>query len=37
MNERKEMKTKCKECNGNGFLFWGDEENFDVKECECVA
>ena len=27
---------KCNECNGNGWLFWGDEQNYDVEMCECV-
>lgn len=27
----------CDECNGAGFLFWGDENNYDVEACDCVA
>jgi hypothetical protein len=29
-------KIECDECKGNGYIFWGDEENYDVEECECV-
>ena len=25
----------CDECNGAGFIFWGDENNFDVETCNC--
>jgi hypothetical protein len=27
----------CDECGGAGFVFWGNENNFDVETCECVA
>ena len=30
-------KIKCDECHGAGFIFWGDENNYDVETCECVA
>lgn len=26
----------CEECGGAGFLFWGDENTFDVEACSCV-
>jgi hypothetical protein len=26
----------CDECNGAGFIFWGDDNNFDVETCDCV-
>jgi hypothetical protein len=26
----------CDECGGAGFLFWGDENNYDVEACECA-
>jgi hypothetical protein len=29
------MSIKCDECNGNGYIFFGDEENFDVEACDC--
>jgi hypothetical protein len=25
----------CEECNGAGFIFWGNENNFDVQACDC--
>ena len=27
--------VSCDECGGAGFIFWGDENNFDVESCEC--
>lgn len=27
----------CDECNGAGFLFFGNDEDFDVMQCDCVA
>jgi hypothetical protein len=29
--------AECDECGGAGFIFFGDEKNFDVQPCECVA
>jgi hypothetical protein len=26
----------CDECGGAGFLFYGDENNFDVESCDCA-
>ena len=26
----------CDECGGAGFIFWGDENNFDVESCDCA-
>ena len=26
----------CDECNGAGFIFFGDEKNYDVESCDCV-
>jgi hypothetical protein len=26
----------CDECNGAGFVFFGDENNYDVEPCNCV-
>jgi hypothetical protein len=28
--------ANCDECGGAGFLFWGNERNFDVEPCACV-
>ena len=37
MNELKEIiAVACDECNGAGFIFWGDDNNFDVEPCDCV-
>jgi hypothetical protein len=37
MNNLKEIiAVSCDECNGAGFLFWGDDNNFDVEPCDCV-
>jgi hypothetical protein len=27
----------CDECGGAGFIFWGNENNFDVESCECAS
>jgi hypothetical protein len=26
----------CDECGGAGFLFWGNENNYDVESCDCA-
>ena len=26
----------CDECDGAGFIFWGNENNYDVEACDCV-
>jgi hypothetical protein len=26
----------CDECGGAGFIFWGDEKNYDVESCDCA-
>jgi hypothetical protein len=28
--------VSCDECGGAGFLFWGDENNYDVESCDCA-
>jgi hypothetical protein len=28
--------VNCDECGGAGFLFWGDENNYDVESCDCA-
>ena len=40
MKGNKEMinaitKVECNECNGAGFIFWGDDSDYDVEMCEC--
>ena len=27
----------CDECGGAGFIFFGNENDFDVETCDCVA
>lgn len=27
----------CDECNGAGFVFFTDGENYDVESCDCVT
>jgi len=29
------MSFPCDECNGVGYIFWGDDLNYDVEQCEC--
>ena len=31
------ISAECDECGGAGFVFWGDENNYDVETCDCVA
>ena len=26
----------CDECDGAGFIFFGNEKNYDVESCDCV-
>jgi len=28
--------ANCDECGGAGFVFFGDERNYDVEPCDCV-
>ena len=40
MKGNKEMlnaitKIDCNDCHGAGFIFWGDEDTYDVEMCEC--
>jgi hypothetical protein len=30
------ISVACDECGGAGFLFWGNENNFDVESCDCA-
>ena len=27
----------CAECGGAGFIFWGNENDYDCEPCDCVA
>ena len=29
------MTFRCDECNGAGYIFWGDNLEYDVEKCEC--
>ena len=31
------MGVACDECGGAGLVFFGDNNNFDVQPCDCVA
>jgi len=35
-NLKEIIAVACDECNGAGFIFWGDDNNFDVEPCDCV-
>ena len=35
-NLKEIIAVACDECGGAGFLFWGDENNYDVEACECA-
>ena len=38
MSKMKELYTKileCKTCWGKGWLYYGDNENYDVCACDC--
>jgi len=30
-------RINCDECYGHGVIFYGDDDNYDVEPCECVA
>ena len=30
------ISAECDECGGAGFLFFGNENNYDVEPCSCV-
>jgi hypothetical protein len=30
------LAENCEECGGAGFIFFGDENNYDVEPCDCV-
>ena len=29
------MTFRCDECNGAGYIFWGDNLEYDVEKCQC--
>jgi len=29
------MRFDCDECNGQGLIFWGNDLDYDVEQCEC--
>ena len=29
------LAIKCDECNGAGFLYFGDSDDYDVMSCDC--
>jgi hypothetical protein len=31
------VSVACDECGGAGFIFFGNENDFDVEPCDCVA
>jgi hypothetical protein len=31
------LAVNCDECGGAGFIFFGDENNYDVEQCDCVT
>jgi len=35
-NLKEIIAVACDECNGAGFIFFGDNNNFDVEPCDCV-
>jgi hypothetical protein len=35
-NLKEIISVACDECNGAGFIFFGNENDFDVMSCDCV-
>jgi hypothetical protein len=35
-NLKEIIAVACDECNGAGFIFFGDDNNFNVEPCDCV-
>jgi hypothetical protein len=31
------ISVACDDCGGAGFIFFGNENDFDVEPCDCVA
>lgn len=32
----KTLKFDCPECRGEGFVYWGNADDYDVEPCECI-
>ena len=32
----KTLTANCGTCYGKGYLYYGDEETFDIEPCDCV-
>ena len=30
------ISVSCEDCSGAGFIFWGNDEDFDVMPCDCA-
>lgn len=33
----KTLKFDCDTCNGHGYIYWGNAEDYDVEPCDCVT
>ena len=31
------ISVACDDCGGAGFIFFGNENDFDVEPCDCIA
>ena len=31
------MQLECLECKGYGYIYFGDEKQYDVEPCNCVT
>jgi hypothetical protein len=31
------LKFDCSACSGRGYVFYGDNEDYAIEPCECVA
>jgi hypothetical protein len=31
------LEFACKSCHGRGYVFYGDNEDYTIDPCECVA
>lgn len=32
----KTLSFPCETCNETGYVFWGDNNDYDVEPCDCV-
>lgn len=37
MKMYKTLSFDCLDCNGEGFIYWGNADDYDVESCECVT